>query len=163
MCDFVNSGRMGGFSGKNINRHGFFGADAPLPLFDKNINEFLTEVPIRMFVRNGYKRSLIRNAMDGIIPKQIQWRLDKKQYSPDYQKRIIQSKGFLDQLISNKEYQFVFQEYLDKEIIQNHFNDIRPESDFSENEKIVGIRISQAIILSMSLKHLKNKGYLFDK
>jgi hypothetical protein len=35
-------------------------------------------------VRNGYQRYLIREALDGMLPRRIQWRTNKAPFSPDY-------------------------------------------------------------------------------
>ena len=54
------------------------------PLLDKRVLEFCLAVPSDLCVRNGYNRYLIRGALDGILPRRIQWRTDKVAFSPDY-------------------------------------------------------------------------------
>jgi asparagine synthase (glutamine-hydrolysing) len=54
------------------------------PLFDKRVMEFCLAVPGKYKVRNGYRRYLIRRALDGILPPRIQWRTTKAPFSPDY-------------------------------------------------------------------------------
>jgi hypothetical protein len=39
-------------------------------------------------VRGGYSRYLIRTALEGILPRRIQWRTDKKLFAPDYSARF---------------------------------------------------------------------------
>ena len=41
-------------------------------------------MPSDLCVRNGYNRYLIRGALDGILPRRVQWRTDKVPFSPDY-------------------------------------------------------------------------------
>jgi asparagine synthase (glutamine-hydrolysing) len=54
------------------------------PLLDKRVLEFCLALPASMDTRDGYRRYLIRGALDGILPPRIQWRTDKMPYSPDY-------------------------------------------------------------------------------
>jgi asparagine synthase (glutamine-hydrolysing) len=54
------------------------------PLRDKRVFEFCVAAPGSMKIRNGYPRYLVRGAMEGILPKKIQWRTDKLPFSPDY-------------------------------------------------------------------------------
>jgi asparagine synthase (glutamine-hydrolysing) len=57
------------------------------PFFDKDIVEFCLAATGDMKVRDGYQRYLIRRALDGILPKKIQWRTSKCLFAPDYFKR----------------------------------------------------------------------------
>jgi asparagine synthase (glutamine-hydrolysing) len=57
------------------------------PLLDKRLVEFCLSAPPRMKFHNGYSRYLVRGALDGILPTRIQWRTDKKPFSPDYSVR----------------------------------------------------------------------------
>ena len=54
------------------------------PLLDIRVLEFCLSMPSEMFVRNGYLRYPVRAALDGILPKRIQWRTDKVAFSTDY-------------------------------------------------------------------------------
>jgi asparagine synthase (glutamine-hydrolysing) len=58
------------------------------PLLDKRIVEFCIAAPSRLKVRDGYDRYLIRGALDGILPRKIQWRTTKKPFAPDYYVRF---------------------------------------------------------------------------
>jgi asparagine synthase (glutamine-hydrolysing) len=54
------------------------------PLLDKRVVEFCLSAPPRMKFQDGYSRYLVRRALDGVLPSKIQWRTDKKPFSPDY-------------------------------------------------------------------------------
>ena len=54
------------------------------PWLDKRVLEFCLAAPPALKVRNGYDRYLMRAALDGILPKKIQWRTSKTPFSPDY-------------------------------------------------------------------------------
>jgi asparagine synthase (glutamine-hydrolysing) len=61
---------------------------ATLPFLDKRVLEFCLAAPGSLKVRDGYPRYLIRRALDGILPKKIQWRTTKCAFAPDYVKRF---------------------------------------------------------------------------
>ena len=48
------------------------------PLLDKRLIEFYLSLPSHMKVKNGYGRYIMRKAMEGILPPEIQWRTDKR-------------------------------------------------------------------------------------
>jgi asparagine synthase (glutamine-hydrolysing) len=60
-----------------------------LPFLDKRVLEFCLAAPGSLKVRDGYQRYLIRRALDGILPKKIQWRTTKCPFAPDYFKRYL--------------------------------------------------------------------------
>ena len=57
------------------------------PFLDKRLLEFCLAAPTYLKVRDGYKRYLVRAALDKILPPEIQWRTTKLPFSPDYQLR----------------------------------------------------------------------------
>lgn len=57
------------------------------PWLDKRLIEFCLAIPARLKVGNGFQRYLIRRALDGVLPKKIQWRTSKTPASPDYRSR----------------------------------------------------------------------------
>ena len=57
------------------------------PFLDQRVVEFCLAAPGRLKIRRGYTRSLIRDALDGLLPPTIQWRTSKEPFSPDYHLR----------------------------------------------------------------------------
>ena len=47
------------------------------PMLDRRILEYCLGIPPNQFVQNGWKRSLMRRAVDGLIPPEIQWERSK--------------------------------------------------------------------------------------
>ena len=162
MFEFIETGKMGMCAGMINNINAFYNIQSFTPMFDKDVNEFLAEVPLDMFMYKGHKRSLLRYAMEGIIPKEIQWRKDKLPFAPGYHRKVLQNKNVVDEIIHSSEYDFIFKKYISKETILNHFDTIQPHAGFVQSENIVGLRISQAIISSIVLNGLKKEGYWFE-
>ncbi|MEE4196539.1 MAG: asparagine synthase-related protein [Bacteroidales bacterium] len=53
------------------------GIEYRYPLLDKDLIEFYLSMPQRLKAKNGVLRYTIRQAMDGYLPEEIQWRDDK--------------------------------------------------------------------------------------
>ncbi len=70
-----------------------------MPWVDKRILEFCLSVPPAMNIRDGYPRSLIRGALDGILPPRIQWRTTKAPFSPDYNIRYNAQLGMAREFV----------------------------------------------------------------
>ena len=58
------------------------------PFGDRRLIDFCLSVPVRLYQVDGWKRNLIRRAMDGILPPEIQWRKCKGAFSPDFYRRF---------------------------------------------------------------------------
>lgn len=65
------------------------------PWIDKRVIEFCLAAPPELKVKNGYRRHLIRSALDGILPERIQWRTSKSPFSPDYYARYDAQLGMV--------------------------------------------------------------------
>jgi len=80
-------------------------AEFRYPFTDKRLMEFCLNAPSTLKVRNGYKRSLVRIGLDGILPSEIQWRNTKCPFSPDYLRRynaqIGQAREFFNTIKNN--------------------------------------------------------------
>ena len=64
-----------------------------LSLFvNKRLLEFCLALPGDMKIRHGWKRYMIRAGMEGILPREIQWRKTKGAFSPDFFKRVTASR-----------------------------------------------------------------------
>jgi len=70
------------------------------PWLDKRVIEFCLAVPPELKIQYGYRRYLIRRALDGILPKQIQWRTTKTAFSPDYYTRYNRQLGMARDYVS---------------------------------------------------------------
>ena len=69
---------------------GFIGSDAVqmhYPFKDKRLLELCLAAPGEVKVQAGYKRALVRTALDGLLPSPIQWRLSKEPFDPGYHLR----------------------------------------------------------------------------
>jgi asparagine synthase (glutamine-hydrolysing) len=54
-----------------------FGIELRFPFWDRRLIEFCLGLPARFKIRDGYTRWILRKAMDGILPPEVQWRPGK--------------------------------------------------------------------------------------
>ena len=82
------------------------------PFLDKRLVEFCLSLPPNQKLRNGWVRYVLRRAMDGILPEQIQWRIGKANLSPNVDRGLIKfERDRLDKVIlSHSE---IIAEYVD--------------------------------------------------
>jgi asparagine synthase (glutamine-hydrolysing) len=163
MPGYINNGNLGRILSVYCNRNANYGMSSENPFFDKDVIEFLNEAPLHLFLKNGYNRGLLRHAMEGIIPREIQWRKDKTPYSPDFPARTLQGKDSILEMISSNEYAFIFENYLSKEIILKHFDNIKPYKGFISKTSSLNVRVMQAGIIGKILLYLKQNNYQFCK
>jgi asparagine synthase (glutamine-hydrolysing) len=149
MSDKIRNGRTGIFPAMLAKRNERYGMQSAVPLFDKRVLEFMMDVPQKLFVRGGYKRSLLRHVMEGIVPPEIQWRRDKGMYSPDYFSRIIKHSSFIKEVVTSDKYAIGFKHYLSRD---GHTT--------KEEADIIGT--TQGVIASTVLSELHTKGYHFS-
>lgn len=54
-----------------------FSVESRVPFLDHRLVEFIFSLPSHLKIRNGYTKRVMREAMDGILPRTIRWRARK--------------------------------------------------------------------------------------
>jgi asparagine synthase (glutamine-hydrolysing) len=57
------------------------GIELRFPFFDADLVGFALGLPSSEILQNGWSRSVLRRAMEGILPPEVQWRRDKTDFS----------------------------------------------------------------------------------
>jgi asparagine synthase (glutamine-hydrolysing) len=65
-----------------------FGIEPRYPFFDRRLIDFCVAVPEVQKLADGWPRLLFRQAMEGILPAEIQWRSDKGNLSPNFHRNV---------------------------------------------------------------------------
>jgi asparagine synthase (glutamine-hydrolysing) len=142
--------------GENI-RQSYFGMCSLLPFFDKRIVEFFLGIPPEQLLLGGWKRSLFRRAMEGILPPAIQWRKDKHPYTPDFHCRVLSAKQEMLKFLNSIKKDDPVRQYIDIERIKWQFDRIRPaKGRYDWETRTQGI-VVQGIILIKFLQWVKSK------
>jgi len=160
MHAMVNNGRIGRIAGMLANRNSYYLCDSMIPFFDVDLMNFLADAPIHLHIRNGVRRSILREAMKGAIPSEIYNRKDKMPYSPDFKKRItIESEMYKNLLKSSKNDMFI-QKYIDieKTIM---LVDMVINGKAQESNKLIYNFVARSIIAQFLLNKIKENNYIF--
>jgi asparagine synthase (glutamine-hydrolysing) len=151
MCSKLRNGRVGIFPAMLEKRNERYGMQSAVPLLDKRVLEFMIDVPHQLFVQGGYKRSLLRHMMKGIVPPEVLWRHDKGMYSPDYVSRTNKHRSFIKEVVTADKYAIGFKHYLSRDRYTPENKDVM---DLISN--------TQGVIASTIISELHTKGYNFS-
>ncbi|SHN28886.1 asparagine synthase-related protein [Chitinophaga sp. CF418] len=152
MLENISSGRTGLFPAMLANRNEAYGMRSAVPLLNKQVLEFMMDVPPELFVHGGYKRSILRHAMQGVLPPEVQWRTDKGMYSPDFFNRIEDNRENITAMLTADDYDAGFRYYLSRDNLQACVS----------KDELAMIRMTQGVISSMVVTALQKKGYVFE-
>lgn len=64
------------------------GVEVRYPFFDRRLMEFCLSLPATQKLRDGWTRWVLRRAMEGILPLEVQWRKQKADLSPNFRIRF---------------------------------------------------------------------------
>jgi asparagine synthase (glutamine-hydrolysing) len=67
-----------------------FGLEVRYPFFDRRLMEFCLAIPAKQKLRNGWTRSVMRRAIAGIVPAEVQWRTGKADLSPNFSRGLFE-------------------------------------------------------------------------
>ncbi|MEP7219734.1 MAG: asparagine synthase-related protein, partial [Bacteroidota bacterium] len=70
-----------------------FGVEPRYPFFDRRLIEFCLALPPDQKLSGGWTRMVLRRGMEGILPKQIQWRVDKSDLGPNFFRGLALHEG----------------------------------------------------------------------
>ncbi len=78
---------------------GAFGLEPRYPFFDRRLVEFCLALPGHQKLHQGWNRVVMRRAMTGIVPAEIQWRRNKQNLSPNFNIRLLDNRNLLDDVV----------------------------------------------------------------
>ena len=92
------------FNVEMLNRlAGAMSVDVRFPFWDKRLIEFCLGIPPEQKIRNGWTRLVMRHAMEGILPPEIQWRPGKTNMSPSFNYGLLKyGREFIEDVISKR-------------------------------------------------------------
>jgi asparagine synthase (glutamine-hydrolysing) len=70
-----------------------FGVEPRYPFFDRRLMELCLGLPVDQKLRDGWTRSIMRRAMDGLLPDRVRWRAGKANLAPNFRQRLMQRDG----------------------------------------------------------------------
>ena len=107
-----------------------YGVEYRYPLLDKRLIEYYLAIPLRLKAREGIGRYIIRKAINGIIPKEIQWRNDKSGATiPTVYMRMLNDKEKIRKIINRAKSNQLITKYIDFEKYEKWFENLCKRSE----------------------------------
>lgn len=89
-----------------------FSLEARYPFFDRRLVEFCLALPPEQKLHQGWSRAIMRRAMAGILPPEVQYRFHKANLSPNFKRGLLNhERKILDEVILHEPH--IIQEYVD--------------------------------------------------
>jgi asparagine synthase (glutamine-hydrolysing) len=128
IIDYVNSGQLQELLEEWASRGAAVALEPRYPLLDRRLIEFCVRVPPGQHVRGGHGRSLIRRAMEGVAPSEVQWRTTKEPFTPDYHRRVLSAKQRLVDFLmkAGEEDKDIAWEYVSRTKIEQALERLKP-------------------------------------
>lgn len=162
MQNMVNKGCIGRITGMFANRNGFFFNDSLTPLFDKDLLVLLSDMPLELNLKNGQRRSVLREAMKGIVPESIYNRKDKMPFSPDYKKRILSEADYYKEAIESIKNDHLSIQYMNTSNVIEVLNAaLRYDGMNSKFGNTIYNKMAHIVIAQRLMVLLKESGYRF--
>ncbi len=120
------------------------GVETAFPYQDVRLIEFCLAAPDEVKVHAGWKRYLIRRAMEGILPPEIQWRTTKEPFSPDHFRRLWNAREELTTAVEAARDSPAAQAYLDREKMEGAARVVRTCP--SETEAMASEPVRRAMV-----------------
>lgn len=95
-----------------------FGIEPRYPFWDKRLVEFCLALPSNQKLNQGWNRVIMRRAMSGILPIEVQWRMGKTDFSPNLTEGLVGDRPRLDKAITQLG---ALENYLDVKAIQETY------------------------------------------
>jgi asparagine synthase (glutamine-hydrolysing) len=77
-----------------------FGLEPRYPFWDKRLVEFCLALPSNQKLNQGWNRVIMRRAMSGTLPTEVQWRMGKTDFSPNLTEGLVGDRLRLDKAIT---------------------------------------------------------------
>ncbi|MDQ7041874.1 MAG: lasso peptide isopeptide bond-forming cyclase [Rhodothermus sp.] len=82
--------------------HGLQGIEERMPFFDRRLIELSVRIPLEMKFREGWPRYILRVALEGILPPEVQWRAGKSNIGFGfYQGLLCHERARIEALLQN--------------------------------------------------------------
>ncbi|HYO46083.1 MAG TPA: asparagine synthase-related protein, partial [Gemmatimonadota bacterium] len=96
---------------------GAFGMETRCPFLDRRLVEFCLAVPSEQKLANGWTRVILRRAMEGILPPEIQWRVHKADLAYSFIRRLrgLDRQALITALFDAP---FVLEDYVDMDLLR---------------------------------------------
>ena len=126
-----------------------FSIEVRYPFWDKRLIEFCLALPPQQKLHKGWSRMVMRRAMAGILPSEVQWRRTKSNFFPSFARGLKQFRGRrLDDIVDGSP---GFKDYVDIGAFRKAFQ--RSVSLGSQDAPDNAFAVWRALDLALWLQH----------
>lgn len=162
--NIVGNGQVGNGRAYNHNILSYYNIYGETPLADKRIVEFILDVPPEQFVKDGYYRSLYRRAMEGILPNEIRLRQTKDAFSPDYHKRILDSREEIGRILNKTKNTWYSDYFLQGRDVLKDLEKVKPVESYYSWDVFAQNEIEKPVAMISFIHWLINeKGFTIEE
>lgn len=113
-----------------------FGVEMRFPFFDRRLIEFCIALPPGQRIYKGWTRSIFRHAMEGILPKDVQWRVDKSNIGASFKMNLLKYglENIEEAIESNPS---ALEKYVDVERLRQAYRKYQSEPLTSDTEALL--------------------------
>ncbi|HEX8212620.1 MAG TPA: asparagine synthase-related protein [Longimicrobium sp.] len=110
-----------------------YGMELRDPTADLRLLEFCLGIPRDQFIRDGQSRWLIRRAMEGLLPREVQWNTRRGMQSGDMTRLALGEMGRIGEAVARVESSPLVARYLSMPLLRQLWGDLqRPETAEAE-------------------------------
>jgi len=125
-----------------------FSLEARYPFFDRRLVEFCLALPPEQKLHQGWSRAIMRRAMAGILPPEVQYRFRKANLSPNFKRGLLgYERKILDEVILHEPH--IIQEYVDVPALRAAYHRYSSQPMQAEEDSLT---IYGAVILALWLQ-----------
>jgi asparagine synthase (glutamine-hydrolysing) len=121
------------------------------PFMDKRLIEFCLALPSSQKLQQGWSRIVMRRAMEGLLPKAVQWRWGKTNMTPNFLYGLLKfNRELLDETVLK--YLGSIQEYVDLQRLHTSYTQLISGGTLDEDIAVVWTGIGLALWLTHTQK-----------
>jgi asparagine synthase (glutamine-hydrolysing) len=130
-----------------------FSIESRHPFMDKRLIEFCLALPSEQKLHQGWSRMVLRRAMAGILPPQVQWRGGKTDMTPSFLYGMLQlNRDLLEELVSPNEMGTI-KPYVNPEVLQSSYKHCVSNSKPHDRHIMT---VWRAVTLALWLRYTRN-------
>jgi asparagine synthase (glutamine-hydrolysing) len=123
-----------------------FSLEARHPFMDKRLIEFCLALPSEHKLYQGWGRIVMRRALEGILPKEVQWRAGKADLSPNFTDGLLnRDRQLLEEIVRDK--LGSLENYINLDVLQGAYQRLLCDGNKVSDED--SIAVWQAVILAL--------------
>jgi asparagine synthase (glutamine-hydrolysing) len=97
-----------------------FAIEARYPFFDRRLIEFCLSIPAEQKLHDGWTRAIMRRAMEGILPGEVQWRVDKADLSFNFKRTLFERDRRVIEDITTSPVRLL-DDYVDRQVLRDTY------------------------------------------